>query len=314
VTIAGAHSGIRRRGYVYLPPQYSDPRFAHVRFPVIELFHGSPGEPQNWLEQLRIAKVMRTLIAHRLIGPVVLVMPTVNAGHRPEECLNSRLAADETYLTTDLRQQIDKEFRVSQDPQEWATGGYSSGGYCAANLAVRHPHMFGAAFTLDGYFDPSDGPAAVVLGHDPAQLAANDPLRQLAGIRWGESVPAFWVAAGSDGSDHKQAAALVRALAGIERVPFVNEPGGRHNFYAWAAALPSALSWAWQQISPPALRHRFPLAGSPTHVRITPGKARHTPAAPLAGRRSGTSARGGLRPRTTDCGRRRGCGPLTESK
>jgi enterochelin esterase-like enzyme len=237
---------------------------------VIELFHGSPGQPQNWLVQLRIAKVMKTLLAHRVIGPVVLVMPTDNAGHRAEECLNSRLGADETYLTSDLRQQVETEFRVSADPQEWATGGYSSGGYCAANLAVRHRQMFGAAFALDGYFDPSDGPAAAVLGHVPAQLDANDPIRQLSGVRWGETVPAFWVAAGTDGPDHKQAAALVRALAGIEQVPFVNEPGGRHNFYAWAAALPSALSWTWQQISSPALRHQFPVAGSPTRLVIRP--------------------------------------------
>jgi enterochelin esterase-like enzyme len=272
VTISGSQSRIRRPAYVYLPPQYFQPQFARVRFPVIELFHGSPGRPQNWLVQLRIAKVMQTLMARRLIGPVVLVMPTANAGHRPEECLNTRLSRDETYLTTDLRRDIEGQFRVSRDPQQWAAGGYSSGGYCAANLAVRHPDLFGAAFAEDGYFDPAAGPAATLLGPDPAVLAANNPIRQLSRVRWGELVPAFWVAAGSDGPDHKQAEALVHALAGIEQVPFVNEPGGRHNFYAWAAALPAALSWAWQQIAPPSLRHLFPVAGSPTHVMIRPGQ------------------------------------------
>jgi hypothetical protein len=65
---------------------------------------------------------------------------------------------------------------------------------------------------------------------------------------------------------------MVHALAGIEQVPFISEPGGRHDFYAWAAALPSALSWTWQQISPPGLRHEFPVAGSPTHVAIRPAE------------------------------------------
>lgn len=271
MTIDGRQSGIRRVADVYLPPQYSEPAFKRVRFPVVELFHGSPGRPENWLVQLRIAKVMKTLIARRLIGPVVLVMPTDNAGHRAEECLNSRSTKDETYLTTDLRRALEARLRVSHDPQEWATGGYSSGGYCAANLALRHPKMYGASFALDGYFDPSDGPAAAVLDRDPAAMAANDPLRLVSTVRWGQLVPAFLVAAGTDGSDGKQARAMVHALAGIERVPFISEPGGRHNFYAWAAALPSALSWTWQQISPPGLRHQFPVAGSPTHVSIKPG-------------------------------------------
>ena len=31
-------------------------------------------------------------------------------------------------------------------------GGYSSGGYCAADLALRHPGSFGATAVINGYF------------------------------------------------------------------------------------------------------------------------------------------------------------------
>lgn len=30
--------------------------------------------------------------------------------------------------------------------------GYSTGGFCAVNLAIRHPDQFSAAVSLSGYF------------------------------------------------------------------------------------------------------------------------------------------------------------------
>ncbi len=48
ITLPGRHSGYSRRGLLYLPPQYSQARYAHVRFPVVELFHGTPGSPLSW--------------------------------------------------------------------------------------------------------------------------------------------------------------------------------------------------------------------------------------------------------------------------
>jgi enterochelin esterase-like enzyme len=275
-----------------LPPQYNQPAFAHQRFPVMELFHGSPGEPQDWLVRLRILDAMKRLMARHLIGPAILVIPTVNAGNHYEECLNSPLGADETYLTTDLRQVIEHRFRAARDPQEWATGGFSSGGYCAANLALRNPDMFGAAFAMDGYFDPADGPAAAALNHSPTAMAENNPLLLAAHTTWGHSVPAFWLSSGTEGGDLKQSRAMVRALRGVERVPFIVEHGGRHNYYAWAAALPSALSWTWQQISTPDLRHQFPMAGSPERLQITPGgQPSTTPGPDVVGKRSQIVAR-----------------------
>jgi hypothetical protein len=41
--IRGKLSGISRTGYVHLPPQYFQLRYASYRFPAIGLLHGSPG-------------------------------------------------------------------------------------------------------------------------------------------------------------------------------------------------------------------------------------------------------------------------------
>jgi len=101
IALPGRRSRINRSGLVYLPPQYNDPKFRHVRFPVVELLHGSPGKPSNWVVVLKIARIADVLISRHLMGPLVLVMPSINQGHHFQECVNGRGAADDTYLATD---------------------------------------------------------------------------------------------------------------------------------------------------------------------------------------------------------------------
>ena len=99
-TLPGKLSGYSRRGLLYLPPQYGQARYAHVRFPVVELFHGTPGSPVSWHTVLRISQVADSLIARHMIGPMVLVMPSINgAGHDYQDCVNGPGVRDETYLT-----------------------------------------------------------------------------------------------------------------------------------------------------------------------------------------------------------------------
>ncbi len=55
---------------MYLPPQYGQARYAHVKFPVVELFHGTPGSPLSWDTVLQINRLADTLIARHVIGPM----------------------------------------------------------------------------------------------------------------------------------------------------------------------------------------------------------------------------------------------------
>jgi len=178
ITLPGKLSGYSRRGLVYLPPQYGQPRYARVRFPVVELFHGTPGSPLSWDTVLNISELADSLIARHLIGPMVLVMPAINgSGHDYQDCVNGPGVNDDTYLTRDVRADVRARYRVSHDPYEWGVAGYSSGGYCAANLALRHRASFGAAAVIEGYFRAADGPAAAALNHSTPLEIANSPLR-----------------------------------------------------------------------------------------------------------------------------------------
>ncbi len=282
VDLPGAASHIDRRGYVYLPPQYDQPAFAHTRFPVVELFHGSPGRASDWVLNLRVAQVADALISRHLMGPMVLVMPEINGAGHYLDCVNSPIAQDDTYLSRDVPADIRKQFRVSADGAQWGLAGYSSGGYCAADLALRHRRQVGAAAIQDGYFRPQDGPAGVVLGADPAALRANDALAAARDLTLRDRpLPSFWVSAGTgDRGDISSAKAFVAALDRHEQVTFAVEAGAGHNFYSWSDSLPFALAWMWQQLSSPDLRVLFPVLGPPTSVRISPyirpfSRARH---------------------------------------
>ena len=223
--LTGKLSGYDRRGLVYLPPQYSQAKYARIRFPVVELFHGTPGtSPLAWDTRLRIGQVADSLLARHLIGPMVLVMPTINgAGHQFQDCVNGPAVNDETYLTKDVRTDVYARYRVSHDPFEWGLAGYSSGGYCAANLALRHPGSFGAAAVINGYFRAADGPAGAALNNSPALKAANSPLYLAERLTPNSSpLPAFWVAAGTnDRPDYKPATMFAAAMDRIQPVPFV---------------------------------------------------------------------------------------------
>lgn len=227
-------------------------------------FHGTPGSPRAWTTVVQVRRIVDVLLAKHLVGPMVLVMPTINgSGRDVQDCVDGPAVQDDTYLTKDVRADVLARYRVSADPYEWGTAGYSSGGYCAANLALRHRHSFGAAAIIEGYFRAADGPAGHVLDYSERLEAANSPLYLAEGLRPGSGpIPALWVAAGTrDRTDYRTATVFATALDRIQQVPFVRLNAG-DSPAAWSAALPAALTWIWQQLAPPDLRTLFPVRTS----------------------------------------------------
>lgn len=279
VTLPGPLSGISRKALVYLPPEYDDPQFRTVRFPVIELLHGSPGNPSSWIVGLHINRYVDQLIANRRMGPVVLVMPAINRTPRSQdECLDTPATKDDIYLSQDVPSDIRARFRVATDPAEWGLMGYSSGGYCAANLALRHRTSFGATAILDGYFVPSEGPAARAL-KNPAALAANNPLQAATAALPGTPMPACWVAAGTgNGADYRAAQSFANAMSRLTQTTLFIEPGFHHSPAAWRVGARAALPWLWQALAPPDLRLQNPTVSSPTAHPQPTGLAIHPPA------------------------------------
>ena len=199
-----------------------------------------------------------------------------------------------------MRADVFARYRVSHDPYEWGVSGYSSGGYCAANLALRHRRSFGAAAVIEGYFRAADGPAATALNHSQPLEAANSPLYLAERLTPGSGpLPAFWVAAGThDATDYRPATMFTAALNRFEQVPFIKLKNAKRfrQRLAGRPARRAGLAVAAAGTARPARpvpgahhgrRHRHP-AGQPgqaaPHGRASPSRVLAAPACPAASR------------------------------
>jgi enterochelin esterase-like enzyme len=271
LTVAGQRSGITRMVYVYLPPQYFQPAYRAYRFPVIELIHGQPGVPQDWITVVGVTRAFDRLLADRLAQPAVLVMPDANGGDRISlQCLNQVGGPqDLTYLAADLPAQIARALRVARPGRAWAVAGYSEGGFCAANMALRYPHRYGFAGVLSGYFTPLDNQLAGTgrpvspFGGDARLRDENTPLDELPNLPATTVIPRFWLAAGAtDGQDVLSAQRFWQELRPRQPgAPLTLTPGSGHTMTTWRAQVPSMLTWMTPRLAraaqPPTAPSRF---------------------------------------------------------
>jgi enterochelin esterase-like enzyme len=281
-TVTGLHSRLTRDVYVYLPPQYFQKAYAHYRFPVIELLHGSPGDPEAWITALDVIPTFLNLLVAHPSDAAVLVMPDTDGGERYGlQCLNNPGGIqDMTFVAEDLPDYISRFVRVQPPGRAWGVAGYSEGGFCAANIALQEPNRYGAAGVLSGYFAPipSQVPTGnkpggkpyttnVFAGH-PAQQLVNTPSAYITKVPLSIQLPAFWFAAGAEDKEDVSAAASFRqqleARELLEErellrtnqppVPFMIVPGGGHTGNVWRGALGPMLAWMTPPLAASAAR------------------------------------------------------------
>ena len=249
--LPGKRSGIDRGAFVYLPPQYFQPTYATTRFPVLELLHGDPGEASGWIYGLGLAQTLDREIDTGRVGPMVVVMPTTFSGAHGQDCVDAPHGPlDDTYLTSDVADDMVAEFRVLPLGPHWGIGGLSDGGFCAANLALRHLGSYGAVTSMDGFYSTQSDLAVLskVFGSDAGALRANDPTA-LAQSENGP-LPRFWIMRGTRNSTDTIAADYFeQVISTREATMDVVVDGGTHTPPAWRAALPSLLAWAWNTLS-----------------------------------------------------------------
>jgi enterochelin esterase-like enzyme len=286
-SVTDARRHITRDVYVYLPPQYFQKPYLHTKFPVIELLHGSPGNPQAWVDVMGVIPTFLNLLEVHASDAAVLVMPDTDGGMQYGlQCLNDPGGIqDMTFVAIDVPDAIARIARVQPPGRAWGLAGYSEGGYCTANIALQFPSHWGAAGVMSGYFTPissqvpeGNKPGAkpellyVFRGH-PALRLLNSPQDYVTRVPVNDLLPAFWLAAGAEDSSDVSAAEDFRQLleTRVANVPLVIIPGGGHQGSVWRAALVPMLSWMTPQLA--ATADKADLSAARAAARAAAAKA-----------------------------------------
>jgi enterochelin esterase-like enzyme len=283
LTVSGKATHISRTAYVYLPPQYFQAAFQHYRFPVIELIHGFPGNPQDWITVLSVNSTINSMVAQGLAKPTVLVMPDANGSLGVSlQCLNQwHGPQDDTYLAKDVPDFIGASLRVQPPGSGWGIAGYSEGGFCAANLGLQHGRLFSYAGVLSGYFKPTPNqlthPNRMVspFGNRTQELQ-NTPMDLLQSMPARQPVAQFWIGAGGLNVRDVHSSQTFRQLLQLREpaVPFKVVPGGGHTMFTWRILLPQMLAWMTPRLASEAAAADARAAGQRKNAAAAGGQPR----------------------------------------
>jgi S-formylglutathione hydrolase FrmB len=248
VRINGVRSRLASHAFVYLPPEYFQAAYRHRAFPAAEVFTGFPGTDLNLLKGLNFpARQLAEVRAHRA-RPMVLVMMRPSVSYpRDTECTDVPAGPQAlTFFAQDVPLAVATSFRV--ESRGWGAIGDSTGGYCAAKLAMLHSDTFAAAVTLSGYFHTlRDGTTGDLWGGSRVLWNLNNlewRLGHLPPPPVSVLVTTARDEAGSSGyADSRRFITLAHtAGAPLSVTALVLDHGG-HNFSTWNAELPQAISW-----------------------------------------------------------------------
>lgn len=247
--LTGARSGVTLRVWVWLPPQYDQPAYAHTAFPALMLYPGGSGAGYNtWAGQQYGAREAVAAGAGRGgLSPFIFVMPEMQLSERLDtECADlpgqPRVG---TFLAVDVRRMVEDNFRVIHDRTGWGAAGASSGAYCASRLVFDHPDQYAAVVSISGYFTIETtlrgGNDPVVRSQDPAAVAVARP-PAVSVLLWSGSRP------GPDLRDAKTFLTQVRPPTQAELRVL---PGGRHLTKDFAKMMPGSLAWLTAHLARP---------------------------------------------------------------
>ncbi|MBS2532018.1 hypothetical protein KGQ20_04475 [Catenulispora sp. NF23] len=246
VTIPGTVSHFNaRKAWVYLPPAYrADPR---PELPLLVLLPGQPGTPRDWIDAGGVQKVLDGYAAtHHGLAPVTVMPDATGSTIGNSLCMDSKLGNAETYLTTDLKAWVTANLQVAPPDRGWTIGGFSFGGTCSVQLAVRAPHLYRTFLDLSGQREPTLGnhkdTVKKAFGGDEGAFERADPVSVLATRKFPDLAGRI-VSGTTDKEFTPQLGVVYLAClqAGVD-VQMTQLPGG-HSWQVWRAGFVQQLPW-----------------------------------------------------------------------
>ncbi|WP_329579503.1 alpha/beta hydrolase-fold protein [Kitasatospora sp. NBC_01250] len=251
-TLAGQKSGVSGRVWVWLPPQYNDPKYAKFGFPVLTLFAGGQSNGYNtWTDekQLPIEEIDAQLSQQQQAHPFIMIMPVQNLTsdeHKSFDC--SDIPGQPkmgTWLSQDIPDFVHANFRTLKGRDSWGLMGASSGADCSAKLAMQHPDLYKAAVPIDGDFKAD---STLWKGHE-AEQAANSPDKLISTSK--ADVKMLATAGGGSAYEVGVVKKWVASAAAPTTVEYYEEPGGKHLTTDFEKLIPMSLQWLTKNLTGP---------------------------------------------------------------
>ena len=184
---------------IYLSPGYDDLRQRFTTYPVVYLLHGCPGADNDWVSKGGAAEAMDTLLAEGQVQPMIIVMPQ-GSGSRfayATGYIDGPQGDWGTYISRDLVNEIDSNYRTVRSARGRAIAGLSEGGYGAMNLGLRNPSEFGVIGSFSGYFNIDQYDMPRIYGRDRSLAEANSPMAYIPQLE-GELPAIYFYVGGGD--------------------------------------------------------------------------------------------------------------------
>ncbi|WP_395294827.1 alpha/beta hydrolase [Kitasatospora hibisci] len=251
VRVTGKETGLSDQMFVYLPPEYFDPKLSMVRFPVLLALSGYPGTTQHLVKELALPQTAWELRKAGKLTPSIIVMarPAV-VSPRNTECVDVPGGPrTETWFAKDVPDALRATYRTSRSPSSWGVLGYSTGGSCALRLAMRFPDVFGNGTGMHGDFKVVEDQftGASLFGGDRALADQSDLSWRL------QNLPApdlsLMVISTRKETDYPETVKFVDLAEKVAatnpqfKVESLYLDDGGHNFDSWVRELPAALEW-----------------------------------------------------------------------
>jgi enterochelin esterase-like enzyme len=197
-------------------------------------------------------KILDKLIAEGKMQPMIVVSAEKNPGRpKDSQCIDAvRGHRADTYVTQDLTEVLKRELRTARNRDGWALMGYSTGGFCATNLALRHPREFSAAVNLSGNYIPYiDSTTGDIFKGDKKVQAANTPQET---IKRPRACPTslYLFASRGDPVGMRELRNFEKHVKAPDAATIVKLDAGGHNFGVWQAAMPQAFVWTARVLHP----------------------------------------------------------------
>ncbi|MGI8328920.1 alpha/beta hydrolase [Actinomadura scrupuli] len=250
ISIPGARTGFTQHAYVLLPPEYFQQRFQKRRFPVAIMLTGYPGSTKSLITRLKLPEFVHKGVAAGALAPAIYVMitPTV-APPRDTECTDVPAGPKAaTYFGQDVPEALAGSYRVAADRNGWGIMGDSTGGYCAAKIAMMYPDRYSAAVNMSGHFRAiKDMTTGDLWGGSPTVRNENDLIWRIQHLP-APPISLLITSAERGERSYPQAKQFIPLVRPPMQLDTLILRSGGHNYQTYGEVFPSVLEWMSQHL------------------------------------------------------------------